>query len=382
MIKRMFINNFRCFLNFEFLPGSENSLLLIGHNGAGKSTVLEVLQILQRIAKGDNIAKADDRKKALIDVDDFGFQGTEVPIRFEIEVILKDRVYRYELALELPLNFKLPRVSHESLQVDGEFRFKRELANMSVFPLNRSSGQFSLDWHSIGLPIIQRTSDSDPVAIFKDWLSEMILLSPIPSLMTDEAINDNNEHIKMHGENIASWISNILATYPRAYGSMEKFYKTFFPDFSHFVFDPTGKNTKELELRFANDAKKFSSSLTRLSDGEKCILLGAAVYADAKEQDCPFCFWDEPNNYLDVSILDQFFRLFRKEFAARKGQFIVISHDLETVGGFNDENTWLFERRTHLESTVPPIALDDLRKSGRLKGSLRNALTSGDIYGS
>ena len=41
MITRIFIDNYRCFTNFEFVPGRLN--LLLGANGAGKSSFFDLL---------------------------------------------------------------------------------------------------------------------------------------------------------------------------------------------------------------------------------------------------------------------------------------------------------------------------------------------------
>lgn len=54
MIRRLYVHNCRCLENFELSLGGHSSALLIGDNGAGKSTVSFVLQIFQKIARGVN----------------------------------------------------------------------------------------------------------------------------------------------------------------------------------------------------------------------------------------------------------------------------------------------------------------------------------------
>ncbi len=48
MITRVYIDNFRCFTNFEVRPDRMN--LLIGSNGAGKSTFVEALHSMVGVA--------------------------------------------------------------------------------------------------------------------------------------------------------------------------------------------------------------------------------------------------------------------------------------------------------------------------------------------
>jgi len=53
MLKRLYIDNFRCFVNFEYKP--ERKQLLLGANGSGKSSLLEVIRLLKRFLAGGEI---------------------------------------------------------------------------------------------------------------------------------------------------------------------------------------------------------------------------------------------------------------------------------------------------------------------------------------
>ena len=48
MLTRIYIDNFRCFVNFEYRPARKQ--LILGGNGTGKSTLLEVLGVLREFA--------------------------------------------------------------------------------------------------------------------------------------------------------------------------------------------------------------------------------------------------------------------------------------------------------------------------------------------
>ena len=45
MLKRIYIDNFRCFVNFEYKP--ERKQLLLGANGSGKSSLLDAIRAVQ-----------------------------------------------------------------------------------------------------------------------------------------------------------------------------------------------------------------------------------------------------------------------------------------------------------------------------------------------
>ena len=57
MIKRLFVDNYKCLVNFE-LPLEELSLLL-GPSGVGKTSVLDIIYSLRQLLSGD--ARVTDR---------------------------------------------------------------------------------------------------------------------------------------------------------------------------------------------------------------------------------------------------------------------------------------------------------------------------------
>ena len=52
MIKRLYVDNFKCLQKFELNLKDLNSAFLLGKNGSGKSTVFEVIEFFQKIGHG------------------------------------------------------------------------------------------------------------------------------------------------------------------------------------------------------------------------------------------------------------------------------------------------------------------------------------------
>lgn len=50
MLSRLYIDNFRCFVNFEYKPARKQ--LLLGENGSGKSALLMAVSQLKEFVKG------------------------------------------------------------------------------------------------------------------------------------------------------------------------------------------------------------------------------------------------------------------------------------------------------------------------------------------
>ena len=96
MLQRLYIHNFKSFQNFELKPKGKHSSLLVGKNGVGKSSIAKALLVLQGIGRGVN------RVGQLVNPRHFFMAQISVPMRFELEVLLQGKLYRYSLALELP----------------------------------------------------------------------------------------------------------------------------------------------------------------------------------------------------------------------------------------------------------------------------------------
>src|SRR5882724_12268480 len=80
MIERLYIQNYRTLESVTLDFAGHPSALLIGKNGAGKSTVLESVRLFQQICRGSS------RVGKIIGANDFSQNRTDRPMRFEIEV--------------------------------------------------------------------------------------------------------------------------------------------------------------------------------------------------------------------------------------------------------------------------------------------------------
>lgn len=140
MIGRPYVHNFRCFETFELSLGDRGSVLLLGKNGAGKSTVGVVLEILQKLARGTS------RIGDLVREEDLTRERRDVPMRFELEAVLGDARYKYVIVLELPPRFRELRVRAETLSIDGREILSRDIAQVRLARLgDHQSARFALD---------------------------------------------------------------------------------------------------------------------------------------------------------------------------------------------------------------------------------------------
>jgi len=377
VIQRFYVHNFRCLENFKLPIEGFPSILLIGKNGAGKTTVGLALEILQRIARGVN------RVNDLVTPEDFARGRSDVPMSFEIEARLNDKTYIYHIAFEFPQGFKELRVSAENLSVDNKPIFTRKMAQVTLVVPTPPRGQgldinkksesgFYLDWHLAALPLVQDRGESDPLSIFRRWLARVIILRPIPSNMEGTSENDTLTP-NPYGTDFGAWFTGLLAYKPAAYGTIDRYLKKVMPDLEDIKNPIIGRVSRSLDVQFSNKLGRFTIPFRDLSDGEKCFMICALVLAANEAYGPLVCFWDEPDNYLSLSEVWQFVATLRQAFQSG-GQFIATSHHEEAIRRFSDENTLLLYRDNHLEPTkVRPLS------EIKVKGDLVSALIRDDL---
>src|SRR5262249_1423259 len=226
------------------------------------------------------------------------------------------QVYEYIIAFDYPVGFRQLRVFEEKLIVGGKAVYTRETAQVNLARMHpEKEAHFRIDWHLVALPIVQENSDKDALFIFKQWLSRMLVLRPIPSLITGDS---NEETLQPDPQvvNFGAWFSGLLGYAPSAYTRIDEYLKQVMPDIRDIKNPITGKDSKSLTLQFANGHEPVTIPFEDLSDGEKCFMICALVLAANTAYGPVACFWDEPDNYLALSEVGHFILALRKVFEA------------------------------------------------------------------
>ena len=365
MLQRLYVHNFRCLENFELSLKDVSSSLLIGKNGAGKSTIASALELFQRIGRGANNVNQLISPKHLSKV------APKQPVRFEIELLIEGSVYEYVLALELSDDLNKFSVLEEKLTIAGDQVFSREASQVTLTSQDKET-QFSVQENVISLSFMQGRAKEASIVSFRIWLARIIILSPVPSLMTGESRGETLE-IKREGDNFGEWFSGMIGLYPAAYRDIDKYLQSVMPDFDAIENEMTGRQVKNMMISFEKNRVKKTVDFQELSDGEKCFFLCSIVLAANKHYGPLLCFWDEPDSHLSLSEVGHFILALRRSFKQR-GQLLVTSHSEEAIRKFSTDNTLILERRSHLEPTlIRPLSAVDM------DGDLIDNLIIGDV---
>lgn len=366
MIRRLYIDNYRCFRNFELKLDKLPCAMIIGANGVGKSTLSEVLSIFHTIGCGEanvNVVIPRDVRRVGAEAELAEKSDKRDVVTLELEVGDGDDIWIYTLRFA-PFGFGY-RVVEEVLSCDGERLFDR-----ATLPFSEES---------LGLAVASGEQGGGKVGRFKQHLAGILVIRPNPRYMTDAALMDDRP-LAVDCANFASWLLTLLTKSGDAYASFKDYLLHVIPDFVGLAKSDTTRSGSTLGVRFKSDRPDgyVQMSFSHLSDGEKCQCVAGAVVANNALENNFTCFWDEPDNYITTSEIDCLLPALCHSFVKR-GQLIVTSHSREAIKTFGEDEVVCLRRDGHIYPVRPPVTVRELRAGGQISGSLDEALLNGDV---
>ncbi|NEP43801.1 MAG: AAA family ATPase, partial [Okeania sp. SIO2H7] len=216
MLKRIYINNFKCLVNFELkLDGLS---LFLGANGSGKSTVFEVLIKLQKFILGADLFEEDCRVQSLFEKSDLTRWETSLIQNFELDIEGNGGLYKYVLEIEHQGDYKPPRMRTEKLSFGDvtlfEFWIKTDDRGIPVGEAQlynddpTREGPFLpfFDWSRSGVSFVYERPDNQKLTWFKKRMANFFIVHLNPGLMNSES-RQEEKHPNWKMSNYAAWYS-------------------------------------------------------------------------------------------------------------------------------------------------------------------------------
>lgn len=382
MLKRIYADNFKSLVNFEWQPGSAHINLMLGPNGSGKTTVFDCLERLGAFATGEG--KIDD----LFPSSTLTLWQNVSTQSFEIEWERQGSVYRYELAIEHNENRTHRWVSHERLYFEDKPRLEFKLGEVTLYggkgvlpPVMQPMQTYSIDdtWSAMAsLPANALYTD---FTWFKAALRRMTVLQIVPPMMDETSIKESQRPLR-YFQNFVSWYRWISQDQGMAI-SLQKELKEILPGFSHFKFEPYGPEARLLKAVFnQKGGNQIALTFNGLSDGQRMLV---ALYAllqglsaqpeglnGAKDQPGTLLCLDEPDNFVASGEIQPWLTAAEEQLSNTNTRLLMISHHPESINyGLmpSSEETYSvywFSREENSHTRVQPVASE---QPGGLKPS-------------
>lgn len=328
MLKRLYVHNYKCLVNFEINFDQDISLFL-GANGSGKSTVFDVLDKLRRVIideeKVENVFNSFDSPRWL--------KSEDTDISFELDIEIGCSIYRYALAIHLGGLFVDTSIKKESLYCNNEKIIDEAVLAGDEETVRFDNSRSYIDRYGVGI------ADE-----FLQYLRTLFVVRISPCEMIP-TIHKANAKIKLNFSNYAEWFAHLNEKNRRGVSIFENAMRDILPGFDYFRIEQAGQ-AKVLEVEFKNTADKkdiIRYYFNELSEGQKVLIaLYALVYCSPENS--IICI-DEPENFLALPEIQPWLNVLAEQSKERKLQVLLISHHPSLINLLAPGSGYWFSRQ-------------------------------------
>lgn len=355
MITRLYVNNYRCLVNFK--ADFDSFAVLCGPNGAGKSSVFDALRLLRNLGTGDAVLGGNgDLDVPTLEFTDWLDSRVQ---EFELGLSVDGHTFDYIIHIEQTADFEKPRVVHETASCDKKLLFERDREGVRFQRGDGNQASFPLDWRQAALRAIEpRGVHISKVALLQEEIAKLLILRPNPRSMEKES-KAEARHPDLSITNLTSWYRS-LAQEQEWTDALRDALRDVWPDFRSFKLVDAGMNTKALQLRFESEISKPTLLyFDQLSDGERALIGLYMVRAALQTGATNTVMLDEPDNFVGLPELQPWV-LSMRELLDEKHQLVLISHHPEILSNSGEANGRYLWRDNHTSPTrIGPLQVPD-----------------------
>jgi predicted ATPase len=330
MLTRIYIDNFRSFVNFEYRP--ERKQLLLGANGSGKSSLLDAIRYLQQFVEGDGNPFTQSTRT----------RWQDRPLQVvEIEALLDRKKYEYRVEIRFAPETRQMSVNLESLKVSGAPVFELANGEIHFFPNNSSQATVvPLQTTKSALHLSQLSNSH--VRRFVEWMESVhcFRIDEYPGTM-DESADGEDRQPNDELNNLAGWYRHLVQAYPDENLRFLNSIKEALNGFQALRFSSDEDGIRKLRADFTAPTKERANySIAELSEGQRCLLALYMIlhFLIAKGHTV---FIDEPDNFISLREIQPWLIAAEEAVEDHDGQLILISHHPEIL------NQWAQEHGLH-----------------------------------
>lgn len=369
MLRRIYIDNYKCFVNFEWKPEAMN--LLLGGNGSGKSTLFEVLGKIRSIVVDD--ARISD----VFGASTLTAWDKRTTQRFEIEWVAGKAVtFAYLLELAHERDTGMSRILSERLAANGAVVYEHDGANVALageptrspvtFAFSPSRSYLgTVDLPPPGAPASEErlTSIAPPP---RGWLIAwkamlfFLHLHKLDVAHLDGALNGEAGELRSDGGNFASWYSRLLQEQPDLIQTLQGDFSALVEGLRALRVVPSSQGVRHLVATLGAGAQEKVSTVydlpfSDLSEGQRALIV---LYAILRSRPAGVLCFDEPDNFVALPEIQPWLAELSAAVDEHRGQTFVISHHPEVIDYLAPTSAVVFERPNGGPARIRPLSVD------------------------
>jgi predicted ATPase len=320
MLKRLYIDNFRCFVNFEYK--ADRKQLLLGANGSGKSSLLDAIRKLKEFIRGgENPFTQSTRTR---------WQDRPFQV-FEIEALLDQELYEYRLEIRYEPESKLPSISVETLTASGTPVFELSKGEIRFFP-DEGARSSVLRWKTTESALHLAQFSNSSVRRFVEWLDSVYCfdIDVYPGQM-DEVADAESRQPDYEFDNLAGWYLHLIQENPEGNANFLASLKEGLNGFISLRFRTEEGGMRKLLVDSESPSKgRVAYTISELSDGQRKLMALYMILHFLLVKGLTV-FIDEPDNFISLREVQPWLLSAGAAVDDSKGQLILISHHPEIL---------------------------------------------------
>ncbi len=358
MLKRLYVDNYKCLVNFE--ARLSELTLFLGPNGVGKSSVLDVVFALRQLLSG--VAKITDAE--IFPNRTLTRWQSRQSQAFELEAELEGDQLTYRLEVEHELETRRARVSLERLTAQGKPLFEFKLGVVRLYRDDHSPGPtFKSDWKESALARVAPNQDNQRLTCFLDFIRKIMVCGLYPRSFVSESATEDSL-LDRDGSNFAAWYRNVFQERQDLVPSYQAALGEVLGGFTGIRLTKVGQETRAFKAVFEDNGDRFVLGLDELSDGERALIAIYALVHITASQGYTL-FLDEPDNYVALPEIQPWLEALADACGDTVPQAVICSHHPELIDYLGGDRGLLFARET--SGVVTARTLDTSSVEGGLK---------------
>ncbi len=362
MLTRLYVDNYKCLVNFE--TRFRELTLLLGPNGVGKTSVLDVVYALRQLLRG--VARVTDAEifptRTLT-----RWQSRPLQV-VELDVALEDEagtiLLTYRLEIEHEMESRSARILRERLSSKSGPLFDFDLGEVQLYSDNHSEGPlFRADWTESALARVAPTSDNHQLTRFLDFFRKILVCALHPRGFAAESASED-ALLHRDGHNFTAWYRHLVQERQDLVPDYILALRDVIDGFQGIRLEKVGQETRAFLVAFEEFGKRIELRLDELSDGQRALIAIYALIHVTAAQGYTLLL-DEPDNFIALPEIQPWLMALSDACGEHVLQAILCSHHPELIDYLGSDRGLLLGRETSGVITARP--LDASQAEGGLK---------------
>lgn len=336
MIRRIYIDNFRCLVNFDLKL--DYMTVLLGPNGSGKSSVFEALHRLRALLADE------ERVEAAFPSEDLWDPREGAVLSFVLETSCgkeRDVAFTYELAIEYTRQQRslVPKLRSERLTSrmgEGKPVCLFDLEDGTA-QLNDGGGEnlarYPCDPARSGLTTVPDRPDTAPLTMFRTQVAHTLVAGINP--MTMESLSTKEtRHPDRYLRDFASWYRHLVQERQSNMFDLTAELREVLTGFDQLKLIQFSQDHRVLHAVFSDGkgekGRTTDVDFARLSDGQRVLIALYTLLYGLKGQDYNL-FLDEPENFVSLDEIQPWLMAAQDLYGQEIPQIVLISHHPEVI---------------------------------------------------